>query len=103
VLMAVKHNVYFDGSVQSLGLPTAKARATVGVIEPGEFEFSTDDEEHVHVIEGTFRIQLGPDAEWTEFKPGEVCVIPSGITFHVGPREHVAYICYYFPRAPRGS
>ena len=53
--MSVKHRTYFDGSVQSLELLTAKGRATVGVIEPGTFQFEAEDEEHIHVVAGTLR------------------------------------------------
>jgi uncharacterized protein YaiE (UPF0345 family) len=37
----IKHSTYFDGKVQSLGINTEQGYATVGVIEPGKYTFST--------------------------------------------------------------
>lgn len=100
--MSVKHRTYFGGSVQSLELLTAKGRATVGVIEPGTFQFEAEDEEHIHVVAGTLRARLPGRAEWAEYRTGEVCVVPAGSKFDVAPKEHVAYLCYYVsPRAGR--
>lgn len=43
----IKHNTYFDGKVQSLGINTAEGYATLGVMEPGAYTFSTSSEEHM--------------------------------------------------------
>ena len=37
----MKHNSYFEGKVQSLALREHDGPATIGVIEPGSYSFST--------------------------------------------------------------
>lgn len=101
--MPVKHNTYFEGAVQSLGLPTERARATVGVIEPGgEYSFAAAEEEHLRVLEGTFR--FCPDGgEWRDYVPDQICTIPAGTHFKIAAGERpVAYICYYYPKVQSG-
>ncbi len=48
----MKHNTYFEGKVQSLGVKTPDGYATVGVMEPGQYTFKTDCEEHMIIIAG---------------------------------------------------
>ena len=90
----MKHSVYFDGKVQSLELSTSKGRATVGVIEPGQYQFSTSSEEHITVVEGRMKTRL-PGAAWRELGPGEKLVVPKGLAFDIDAAGFVAYICYY--------
>ncbi len=42
-------NEYFDGKVKSIGLQTQQGAATVGVMEKGEYEFSTSKEETAYI------------------------------------------------------
>ena len=46
----MKHNVYFGGTVQSIGFDHAGGSATVGVMEAGEYEFSTGAKERMDEI-----------------------------------------------------
>jgi purine/pyrimidine-nucleoside phosphorylase len=90
----MKHNTYFEGRVQSLEVATASGRATVGVIEPGTYTFSTSSEEHIVVVEGTLKAKV-PGAGWRSFAKGQEIVVPSGVSFDVEAAGDVAYICYY--------
>lgn len=54
----MKHNVYFNGKVQSLGANTEEGYATVGVIVPGKYTFAAEFEENVIIITGTLRVEL---------------------------------------------
>ena len=63
----MKHNIYFEGKVQSLGLTTSEGTATVGVISPGKFTFSTSSEEQMVIISGTLEVKL-PRKEWVTMK-----------------------------------
>jgi uncharacterized protein YaiE (UPF0345 family) len=90
----MKHSVYFAGKVQSLGVNTASGFATVGVIEPGTYGFSTSSEERLLVIEGTLRARL-PGEDWKEFARGGEILVPAGVSFDVRAEADVAYICYY--------
>ncbi|MBI4547836.1 MAG: DUF1255 family protein [Ignavibacteriae bacterium] len=90
----MKHNVYFDGKVQSLGVNTEEGYATVGVITPGKYSFSNDYEEHVIIITGTLKVKL-PGEGWKTVKRNETYVVPSKSLFEVEAGADVAYICYY--------
>ena len=59
----MKHNVYFEGNVQSLGVNTEDGYATVGVITPGQYTFFAESEEHVTSVSGQLRVKL-PNQDW---------------------------------------
>ncbi len=63
----MKHNIYFDGKVQSFGLTTEGGNATVGVISPGKFTFSTSTEERMAITSGTLKVKL-PGKDWVAMK-----------------------------------
>ena len=91
----MKHSTYFDGNVQSLEVHTPAGRATVGVIEPGRYTFSTSSEEHIVLIEGSMKVKLpggGAKRVWA-------LLADETNTPHLVVVDHqeadVAYICYY--------
>jgi purine/pyrimidine-nucleoside phosphorylase len=90
----MKHNVYFDGKVQSLGLSTAEGNATVGVISSGKFTFSTSSEERMIVTSGTLKVKL-PNQNWNAMGRNAECIIPANSSFDVEADTDVSYICYY--------
>ena len=92
--MGVKHNSYFDGTVQSLAVNTAKGPATVGVIEPGKYSFGTDCEEHMHIMAGTLKAKL-PGGEWNIYAEGRHFIVPPKVKFEVEAAGDVAYLCFY--------
>ena len=51
-------NEYFNGTVKSLGYNSAEDKSTIGVIEPGEYEFGTSSHETMVVIEGELIVFL---------------------------------------------
>jgi purine/pyrimidine-nucleoside phosphorylase len=90
----IKHNEYFEGRVQSLGMDTPEGYATVGIMEPGEYTFSTATEEHLTVVEGSMKVKL-PGMEWQEIGPDETFVVAKGSSFDIEVEVDVAYLCYY--------
>lgn len=91
---AMKHNSYFDGKVQSLVVNTPEGPATVGVIEPGQYSFGTDCEEHMHVVAGTLKARL-PGSDWRSYGKGQFFIVPPNVKFEVEAATDVAYLCYY--------
>ena len=81
----MKHSVYFEGKVQSLGVNTTNGFATVGVIEPGMYTFSTSSEEHIVLIEGTLRVRL-PGQDWKVFSKGQEIVVQPNVSFDIEAR-----------------
>jgi uncharacterized protein YaiE (UPF0345 family) len=90
----MKHNVYFDGKVQSLGLTTEEGNATVGVISQGKFTFSTSSEERMIVTSGTLKVKL-PNQNWKAMGRNAEWVVPANSSFDVEADTEVSYICYY--------
>jgi purine/pyrimidine-nucleoside phosphorylase len=90
----MKHSSYFDGKVQSLGMNSPQGYATVGIIEPGTYTFSTSSQETMVVVEGSLNYKL-PGKEWVEAKKGEKFIVVSGVSFECRADKDAAYICYY--------
>ena len=90
----MKHNSYFEGKVQSLGINTEEGYATVGVIEPGQYTFGTESEEHMTIIAGSMKVRL-PGEDWREATPGDTFVVAPHVSFDIDAPADVAYICYY--------
>jgi hypothetical protein len=90
----MKHNRYFEGNVQSLSLTTAEGNATIGVITPGKFTFSTSSEERMVIVAGTLKTKL-PGKDWAVVQTGGEFIVPPGNSFDVEADADVAYICYY--------
>jgi purine/pyrimidine-nucleoside phosphorylase len=90
----MKHNVYFEGKVQSLGLETDSGSATIGVITPGAYSFSTSTEERMQVTSGVLKVKL-PGEEWKNVEAGKEFKVPANVSFDVEAAHDVSYICYY--------
>jgi len=90
----MEHNMYFDGKVQSLSLQTATGKATIGVITPGRYAFSTATEERMVVTSGILTVKL-PGEEWKEIPVGKEFIVAANQTFEVEAKQDVSYICHY--------
>lgn len=90
----MKHNLYFEGKVQSLSVNTLEGEATIGVITPGKYTFSTSTEEKMIITSGRLKVKL-PNEDWKEFLLGQEFVIAKGNSFDVEAISDVSYICYY--------
>lgn len=90
----MKHNSYFEGKVQSLGINTPEGYATVGVIEPGQYTFSTDSAEHLSIVAGSMKVKL-PGSSWRQVTRNDTFVVPPQASFDIDAPADVAYSCYY--------
>lgn len=88
-------NEYFDGKVKSIGFKTETLPATVGVMEPGEYEFSTSQKETVTVISGALTVQLPGAGEWQTFNGGDVFTVDAHEKFQLQVAADTAYLCTY--------
>ena len=57
------HRVYFGGQVQSLRFQSGLKDASVGVINPGEYCFSTESAERVQILTGSVQFRMF-DQKW---------------------------------------
>jgi len=88
-------NEYFDGTVKSLGYQSAEGKSTIGVIEPGEYEFGTSQHETMVVIEGTLTALLPGASEWTSYNNGQAFEVAANASFKVKTDIQTSYLCKY--------
>ena len=87
------HNTYFEGKVQSIGFTRLGRRFTAGVIEPGEFHFSTKAPERMTIVSGEVEAKVG--GQWRNYPAGTVFEVPGESGFDVRAAQPVAYICEF--------
>lgn len=93
--MALQHNTYFEGSVQSIGFERAGARQSVGVMAAGEYHFGTEAPERMTVVSGELTVQLPGTDEWTAFGPGSSFDVAGSSGFDLKVSTPTAYLCEY--------
>ena len=91
----LKINEYFDGKVKSIGFEDNQGPVTSGVMETGEYTFSTSAKELMIVVTGALTIKRPEDADWMTFPAGESFHVPAGVSFEVKVEQPTAYICRY--------
>ena len=81
-------NEYFAGKVKSIGFDSGSiGRQSIGVMDAGEYTFSTDKPEEMTVITGA------PD--WQVFSSGETFFVPGHSEFNLQVAEPTSYLCKY--------
>lgn len=88
-------NEYFDGKVKSIGLENVEGKSTIGVMEPGDYEFGTATVEYMTVTSGIMNVLLPGETEWKSFGKGETFIVDKDVKFKVKMDAQVAYICLY--------
>lgn len=88
-------NDYFNGTVKSIAIQEAEGRATIGVMEKGEYEFGTDSVEIMTVVAGQLIAKLPGQAEWQTFNPGASFQVQPNVKFQLKVPVDTAYLCRY--------
>ena len=91
----LKHNVYFEGKVQSIGFERNGRRQTAGVIDSGEFHFGTDAAERMTVVSGELLIKLDGASEWKSYPAGTSFEVAAKSGFDVRSAAATAYLCEF--------
>ena len=91
----LKINEYFDGKVKSIGFEDSEGPITSGVMEPGDYSFSTSSKELMTVVTGALEIKRPGDANWVTFSAGQSFDVPADVSFEVRVGQPTAYICRY--------
>ena len=92
---SLKHNVYFDGRVQSIGFERHGRRATAGVIAPGEYHFGTEAPERMTVTSGALDVKPDGATAWVHHPAGTTFEISGRSGFDVRATEPTAYLCEF--------
>lgn len=90
-------NEYFAGKVKSIGFENGSlGRSSVGVMEAGEYNFSTAQPEEMTVIAGSLNVMLPGATEWVVFGVGDSFLVMERVSLpfrFVSRRPIFAAIC----------
>ena len=96
VTVVKKANIYFDGKVTSRTILFSDgSKKTLGIMLPGEYEFSTADKELMELLAGDLEVLL-PGAEgWKTAQEGESFEVPAQSKFSLRVKSITDYCCSY--------
>ncbi len=89
-------NVYFDGKVTSRTVTFADgSKKSLGIMIPGDYEFSTVEKERMEILSGELDVQLPGSDEWLSIKDGGSFDVPANSTFSLKIKSLTDYCCTY--------
>jgi uncharacterized protein YaiE (UPF0345 family) len=91
----MKVNEYFQGKVTSIAFENTEGRATAGVMEIGEYQFSTSETELMKVVSGCLEVRLPGEAEFKIYGKGTDFNVEANVKFDVKVKTPTAYLCFY--------
>jgi len=96
VTVVKKANIYFDGNVASHTVLFADgSKKTLGVMQPGEYEFSTGKAEIMEILSGELELMLPGGAAWQTVKGGESFNVPANSSFIMKVKTVSDYCCSF--------
>jgi uncharacterized protein YaiE (UPF0345 family) len=96
VTLIKKANVYFDGKVVSRTvLCPDGSKKTLGIMQPGEYEFSTGDKEIMEIISGELDVFLSARKGWKSVKGGESFEVAANSKFTMKVKKLSDYCCSF--------
>jgi len=89
-------NIYFDGKVVSRTIFLADGeKQTLGVMQPGEYTFDTNEEEIMEMMSGELEIKLPSESEFRKLNTPESFNVPANSTFDLKIKTVTDYCCSY--------
>ena len=89
-------NVYFDGKVASRTvLFPDGSKKTLGLMQPGEYEFGTSQAEVMEILAGDLDVLLPGATEWRHFTGGTSFDVPANASFKLKVGTLTDYCCSY--------
>jgi len=96
VTVIKKANVYFDGKVASRTIVFADgSKKTLGIMQPGEYQFSTGDKELMEIISGELEVSLPGVGGNKPVKAGESFEVPANSKFRMTVKTLTDYCCSF--------
>lgn len=96
VTVVKKANIYFDGKVAShTVLFPDGTKKTLGIMQAGDYEFSTGAAEIMEILSGTLEWQMKGESAWKTIKAGESFEIPANSVFLMKVPAVADYCCSY--------
>jgi uncharacterized protein YaiE (UPF0345 family) len=91
----LKVNEYFDGKVKSISFQGKPYSSTVGVMAPGEYEFSTGKAEIMTIISGELIVKFAGKSQWSNFPKGGKFEVDANSKFQLKVLQDTAYLCEF--------
>lgn len=89
-------NIYFNGGVTSRTILFENgSKKTLGIMQPGEYEFNTGKAEIMEIIAGDLDVLLPGENAWKEIKGGESFNVPANSNFKLKVRKLTDYCCSF--------
>jgi purine/pyrimidine-nucleoside phosphorylase len=96
VTVVKKANVYFEGKVAShTVLFPDGSRKSLGIMQPGQYEFSTGAAEVMEILSGHLEWQLKGASTWTPVATGEAFQVPTNSAFLMKVPVVAEYCCSF--------
>ncbi|TWI54704.1 pyrimidine/purine nucleoside phosphorylase [Halalkalibacter nanhaiisediminis] len=95
VTLIKEANIYFDGKVTSRTvLFEDGTKRTLGIMLPGDYEFSTSLKEEMEILAGNLDYKLAGE-DWETIEGSGVFYVPANETFQLKVHSVVDYCCSY--------
>ena len=91
----LKVNAYFDDQVLSIAYQGESLATTVGVMEAGDYTFSTSEYESMTIVDGELWTKLPGQEEFKPYMRGDQFEVPANTSFDVKVIRPTAYLCTY--------
>ncbi len=96
VTVIKKANCYFDGKVTSRTIKfNDGSHKTLGIMQPGNYEFGTEHKEIMEILAGDLEILLPGEEEWRQIKGDESFEVPADSKFSLKVKTLTDYCCSY--------
>jgi uncharacterized protein YaiE (UPF0345 family) len=96
VTVVKKANIYFGGNVVSRSVFFADgSKKTLGVMQPGEYEFSTGVAEVMEILSGELEWRLKGESIWKKVVGGESFDVPADSVFLMKIPVVTDYCCSF--------
>lgn len=96
VTVVKRANVYFDGGVTSRTIlfPDG-SKKTLGIMQPGEYDFGTDAAEVMEILAGDLEVLLPGETQWRRVQGGESFDVPAKSRFRLKVTALTDYCCSF--------
>lgn len=96
VTVVKRANVYFGGGVTSRTIlfPNG-SKKTLGIMQPGEYEFGTDAAEVMEILAGDLEVLLPGETRWRRVQGGESFDVPAKSRFGLKVSALTDYCCSF--------
>ena len=96
VTIIKRANVYFDGGVTSRTLLFPDGtKKTLGLMQPGEYEFGTDAPEVMEILAGDLEVLLPGETQWRRVQGGDSFDVPGKSRFALKVSTLTDYCCSF--------